>query len=280
MAKEKIKEAEDNEVQEEKKLTKKEKLTSAKKKFRKKLRRRVLKISLLIVVLFLINIYVILGILYKYGGFTISLDYEEGRDSSLLIYESPEDKTQKTYLRCDDIDFFSDVSINWIPDEIHNEADGSHHGLHYMAYTFYVENIGDEPVHYWETAVIDNQEKGVDEALRFMVYRNDEEKRVYGKLATNGSAEPGTTPFKDETTIMLEQRKAIMPGETDKYTIVIFLEGDDPQCINNILGGEIELHMTITEEHITDPKEMEAILKNNSSEENNNEGNNTENSTN
>ena len=47
----------------------------------------------------------------------------------------------------------------------------------------------------------------------------------------------------------LEQRKDFKPGDIDKFTIVIWLEGDDPDCIDNILGGEIKMHMEIREEH-------------------------------
>ena len=33
----------------------------------------------------------------------------------------------------------------------------------------------------------------------------------------------------------------IWPGEVDKYTVVIWLEGEDPECVNDILGGTIEM---------------------------------------
>ena len=35
----------------------------------------------------------------------------------------------------------------------------------------------------------------------------------------------------------------------DKFTVVIWLEGDDPDCVDSILGGEIKMHMEIREEH-------------------------------
>lgn len=268
MAKEKRKKVEEDKIQnkkqeKDKNEIKKEKLASAKKNYKKRLRKKILKIAALLVALFLINIYIILGIIFKDSGFTISLDYENGKDPSLLIYESPEDKTQKTYLKCEDLELFlSDVSIDWIPDTIHDEADGSHHALHYIAYTFYCENNGKENINYWTTAEIDNQELNVDDALRFMVYLNDEPKKVYAKRATSGNPEPGTIPFIDENTIMLEQRKDFKPGEIDKYTIVVFLEGDDPQCIDNILGGQISMHMRITEEHITNQEEINSNIVN------------------
>ncbi|MBR3614651.1 MAG: hypothetical protein IKL55_05690 [Clostridia bacterium] len=215
-----------------------------------KRRIKFLKMALLVIALFLINIYILLNIFYKGGDVTISLDYEEGKDPNLLLYESPEDKSFKTYLKCEDIDFLSDVSIDWIPDDINDEADGSHHGHHFIAYTFYAENIGKETINYWTTAHIESFEKNVDDAVRFMVYKNGE-RTVYAKRSAGGGAEPGTVPFIDEETIMLEKTADFKPGDIDKYTIVVFLEGDDPQCKDHLIGGEIVMNMTLTEEHIT-----------------------------
>ena len=49
---------------------------------------------------------------------------------------------------------------------------------------------------------------------------------------------------------MLEQRIGLSPEEYDKFTIVVWLEGDDPDCVNKIIGGEIKLHMEINQERI------------------------------
>ena len=57
--------------------------------------------------------------------------------------------------------------------------------------------------------------------------------------------------FYDDDIAVLEQREKISPGEKDKYTVVIWLEGDDPDCIDDIIGGEIKMEMKITEEHIS-----------------------------
>ena len=85
-----------------------------------------------------------------------------------------------------------------------------------------------------------------------IIYRNDE-KVVYAKeSATDGQPEKGTTAFlKDEDgTIILQKRENIEPYELDKFTIVIWIEGDDPECTNSLLGGEVKMHMDITEDHI------------------------------
>ena len=53
---------------------------------------------------------------------------------------------------------------------------------------------------------------------------------------------------------MLEERKAMNPGGSDRFTVVIWLEGDDPDCVNDILGGELKMHMDFTEEHLSERK--------------------------
>ena len=97
---------------------------------------------------------------------------------------------------------------------------------------------------------IDDIIKNVDEAVRIMVYRN-EEKTVYAKLnADRNEPEPNTKPFHDQDIAFVEKREALAPTQFDKFTIVIWLEGDDPDCVNKIIGGEIKVHMEITEERI------------------------------
>jgi hypothetical protein len=46
---------------------------------------------------------------------------------------------------------------------------------------------------------------------------------------------------------MSELRENFQPGEVDKYTVVIWLEGNDPECINDIIGGELKMQMNLGE---------------------------------
>lgn len=224
---------------------------SAKDVVKKKSKQKFLKVLLLFLILFLINIYIILGIIYKKQNFTISLDSENGKESNLTIYEELDKKLERTYLKCKDIDFFTDISVNWLPENIHNEGEGSHNGENYIAYTFYAENQGQETINYWTRIDIDDVIKNVDEAIRVMIYKNDEPRVIYAKPSrATGEPEKGTIPFKSDTNVMLEQTKNFKVGDLDKYTVVIWIEGDDPECKNDLIGGEIKMHMTITEEHI------------------------------
>ncbi len=235
----------------------KEKLKeSAKKVVKKKTRTRFLKVLLLILVLFLINLYIILAIIYKGENFTVTLDSEKGREFNLTIYEELDKKLERTFLRSKDIDFFTDISVNWIPKDIHNQGEGSHNGQNYIAYTFYAENQGQDTINYWAKIEIDDVVKNVDEAIRVMIYKNDEERVIYAKPNyVTGEPEEGTVPFESDTMVMLQKNENFKVGDLDKYTIVIWVEGDDPECKDNLIGGEIRMHMTLTEEHI--PKQDE-----------------------
>lgn len=222
----------------------------AKKEKRKRARQKVFKVLLGLIILFLINIYLVLAIFYKGENFTVTLDSENGREKGLVIYEELENKYTRTFLRSKDIEFFTDISVDWLPADIDNEGDGSHNGRNYIAYTFYAENMGQDTINYWTTIKIDDVVRDVDEAIRVMVFKNGN-KVIYAKNnRATGQPEPKTVAFRDEETVMLEVTENFKVGDIDKYTVVIWVEGDDPECKDDLIGGEIKMHMTLTEEHI------------------------------
>ena len=75
----------------------------------------------------------------------------------------------------------------------------------------------------------------------------NDEKTVYAKRTPIGDIEPDTTPFVSKDKVMSELYENFKPNDVDKYTVVVYLEGDDPQCINDILGGEMKMDMLIGE---------------------------------
>lgn len=195
-------------------------------------------------------LFMVLNLVYNGGKFSIDLDQEFAEKSGIVLYEDSEAKATTRRLYAEDIEYMDNISINWIPSDIHDEADGTHNGKNYIAYTFYIENQGEETVDYWYTIFIDDVIKDVDEAVRIMVFRNDE-KTVYAKInADTNKPEKDTKVFYSEDIAVVENREGLQPKEYDKFTIVIWLEGDDPDCVNKIIGGEIKLHMEINEERI------------------------------
>ena len=218
-----------------------------------------IKLSLLLLLLLLIIIYIVLRVLFNDGSFIVALEKNEMLYSGLAMYETLNDPTPKRKLKAKDLQFMDNISIKWLPDDI-TKYEGSHNGKNYIAYSFYMENQGDVVLNYWYSIVMDDVIKNADEALRIMIYINDKS-TVYAKgNSIDGKAEPNTVKFRDDEdgTIILEQRKDMQAGDLDKITVVVWIEGDDPECTNALLGGHVRLHMKLTEEHTEDTiKELE-----------------------
>ena len=209
-----------------------------------------LRLAIFLLLLLLIIIYIVLRLLFNDGSFVVSLKDNEMLYSGLAMYETLNDPTPKRKLRADDVQFLDNISIKWLPSDI-TEHEGSHNGKNYIAYSFYMENQSDAIKNYWYSIVMDDVILNADEAIRIMIYVNDE-KTVYAKgNSIDGKPEPGTTKFRDDEdgTIILEQRKDMKSGDLDKITVVVWVEGDDPECVNAIIGGHVRLHMKLTEEH-------------------------------
>ncbi len=209
-----------------------------------------IKLGVLIIILFLTILYFLLSIAYEGGNFTVSLDENFAKKSGIVMYESKENKEDKRVLKAEQAEYIDNISVKWLPENIDNEAEGSHNGDNYLAYTFYLENKGSENINYWYEILIDDVIKNVDRAIRVMVYRNGE-RTIYAKAnETTREAEEGTEKFYSDKEVLVEGRKDFKTGDVDKFTIVIYIEGDDPDCIDALIGGEMKMHMEITEEHI------------------------------
>lgn len=206
---------------------------------------------LVIMVIFLLIIYFILRIVYDSGRFTIILDKAGDPMSGIIIYDKLEEKKAQQKLEADSVDFFTNIAESWLPADIDTQAEGSHNGTNYIAYTFYVENRSDNTMNYWYQVVLDDVIKRVDEALRVTIFLNGE-KKVYAKVnSTTNEPEKDTIPFKDAKEIIVEPRENFNSGEIDKITVVIWIDGNDPECLDDLIGGEIKMHMSILEEHVT-----------------------------
>ena len=233
------------EVTEKRRVKKKAKKLSDTSERIKKLRK-----LLILMLIFLLIIYFALRIAYETGRFTVVLDTSSDMKGALVMYANKNEKLTRRTLHADVLDFMTNISGDWIPENINDEADGGHNGENYIAYTFYIEDMGDETIHYWYRIYIDDVVKNVDKAIRVAVYLNGE-KKVYAK-ANERTSEPekDTVAFKDAENVMLVQRRDFKSKDVDKFTVVIWVEGDDPDCIDDLIGGEMKMHMTITEEHI------------------------------
>ena len=215
---------------------------------------RIIRRSLLILLVFLILLYIILDVIYSEGKFTVTLDSNKTLESGLAIFDSLNNSHGKRKLEATPIKFMDNISYKWLPENIDTEGEGSHNGKNYIAYTFFIENQGNEILQYHYEVIVDDVIKNVDEAIRIRIYRNGKDTTYAKRNFLDGQPERDTEPFKDiknaEGTIILEKVDDFMPDTLDRFTVVVWLEGDDPDCTDALIGGELKMHMVITEEHI------------------------------
>lgn len=67
-----------------------------------------------------------------------------------------------------------------------------------------------------------------------------------GLKGLNGVYQLNTVPFASSRTICTGLRPDFEHDGMDKFTVVIWLEGEDPECVDKIIGGELELAMSFT----------------------------------
>jgi len=224
---------------------------SASKIKRKKKFVKIVKLSLLIIILLLLISYVVMGLIYNGSTFSISLDKNLYLDKNVIIYDDSDYKVFRSELFAPTVDMFDNMSGTWLPKDIDSSTGGSHNGDNYVAYTFFIENMGEVSVDYWSEVIIDDVIQNVDAAIRVRVYKNGEE-TTYAKTSIYGTPEKGTVAFESETLIAQDHVEGFEPGDKNKYTVVIWLEGNDVDCTDNILGGEIKLHMAFNSEFVED----------------------------
>lgn len=235
------------------------------------------------------------------GHFTINMSdklFAEG----FSLSETEDFEDPKARLFCDpaiDVPCFSIMDIHSDVDEV----DGQHNEAEYFAYTFYVRNEGESTVGYTWTLAINSESKDLSKATWFMIFE-DGEMNFYAEEREDGTQEAlpyfndntrgyGEIPFEDVLGDVDDQAELITtkgnrnyyrlipysfdsrliaegsmeevePMDVHKYTVVFWLEGDDPDCTNDLIGGHLGVDMQfqlVTEE--TEEEQEESWLDRN-----------------
>ncbi len=211
------------------------------------------RVTLVISVLVLLLLWIISWLMTTIGDLVISVENGAAREG-LVISESLEDgggaKDPVLQLSAQNVTEVTNITYDWLPTNLDTEKDGEHNGQNYLAYTFYLTNSGKETLDYESTLKFTGIAKNADEALRVMVYRNGEptiyaqENRDKSPLEekVNEKFKEGADDLNLEDYVVFEDlTEGIKVGESVKYTIVTWIEGNDPECINDIMGGYVKM---------------------------------------
>lgn len=205
--------------------------------FRMKLRIRTLLVILALLLLIGLGIFFATSIVTGARSFPI---YMKGESGGISLCAAEDFGSPTTHLSAKVPEVMDNISVLSLPGNL-DAGEGSHNGSSYVAYSFYVRNNETEEREVTAAMHLDSVSKNADEAIRVRVFRNGAE-TTYAKAAADGGSEYGTDSFADEEFIFRDSLR-LKQEEKIKYTIVIWLEGDDPECTDSIRGGSVRVSM-------------------------------------
>lgn len=208
-----------------------------------KKRKRVLSILISAMIFVLLLLFIISTLLTQWGDLVISVD-SSAASKGIIISEEPDFSSHNHKLSAAQVKEVTNITYAWLPTDLDTAANGSHNGKNYVAYTFYCKNNGSQALDYEAYLEITSAAKSADEAVRVLVYKNGEP-TVYGKAkyADRSTAEADCTMFETDSRVMTTTTENFEVDAVDKYTIVIWIEGNDPECIDDIRGGHVRMQM-------------------------------------
>ncbi len=206
---------------------------------------KVIPIILSAATLFTATLYVVAVMYDKYGSYTVSINKFDNLEYLLALSEERNFNTMTSRLNARAGEKITNISVDDLPNDL-DMIDGSHNGANYVAYTYYLKNVGDKTVKTEYLLYIVNVTQDLDKAVRIRLYI-DGTPTTYARTRSDGTgAEEGCEEFISATTISREQLPATAPGETVKFTVVIWIEGDDIDCTDDLIGGTFKIDMRIS----------------------------------
>ncbi len=232
--------------------------------------------ALLMLALFLFSL-----ISQMQGHFTINLTGGMFREGFTLS-ESKGFESPTTRLFAQPAEEVPCISVVDIAEDV-PLIDGQYEDQHYFAYTFYIRNEGQSTVDYVWDLSINSESQELSKATWFMVFEDDKmqifaEADEKGKAQALPAFEDETRGYRERP--LLEYAKdadklyqvvrttsagtyyrlvpekfqsatrvtggevtGVKPMEVHKYTVVIWLEGDDPDCTDDKIGGHLGVDM-------------------------------------
>ena len=217
------------------------------------------------------------------GAFTINLTTDM-LGKGFVLCEEPSFERPAGRLFSEKVKELNNITLEEIDGNV-DLIDGPHNGEQYVAYTFYIRNEGDDIASYEYRLTMDKSTLEVHDAVWLMLYE-DGRQIIYAAPSADGDEEKlfgyyeppfydsayspenqyyerdgewglRTTPFVSENIVAQGIVADTVPGEVHKYTVVIWLEGYDPQCTNDIFGGFAKYSMKFS---LTDDVDKGGLL--------------------
>lgn len=201
------------------------------------------KLALLALAALILVLFILAFSQEKMGNFTINLNRLEMYRRGVSISADGDFTDPTARLEAGVLQDATNMTIDDLPEDI-DEIEGNHNGRNYVAYTYYVRNAGKEKLVYQATVNLENASKGAEDAIRVAVWRNGD-RVVYAEPSADGKAESGCVNFINHDLACSYIVEDFEVGYVDRYTVAIWLEGNDPECVDDIVGGSLQFSMNI-----------------------------------
>ncbi len=218
----------------------------------KRTRKLVLKIVSLLIALFAV-VYVVSLMYSKFGNFTIAVNKYNYIEYGLSLSETRDFNTPTSSLDCKATEIMTNIDGASLDKLDLGAIDGKDNGDNYLCYTFYLKNAGKKAITFEYSIVIVNMTMDIEKAVRLRlitsVNGSATQATDYARMSStqdeNGEylPEPNTTAFLSKNTVLRTEQSGFQPNDVMKYTVVIWLEGNDPECTDDIIGGQFKIDM-------------------------------------
>lgn len=191
----------------------------------------------------------------------------------ISISKTADFSSPATVLKMNGPEEISNITFDWInKDELFGK-EGDHHGDNYIAYSFFLKNVSDSDILFKSSIVLNYVSKDIERAVRIVIIEDEEKAACYAVPRSDGTPEyiaydtdvketqqplplgeskldallgtNVTTPFasdepKNNNITVFESADTFLAvDEVKKYTVLIWLEGSDSDCMDAIIGAKV-----------------------------------------
>ena len=220
---------------------------------------RMLGIAAGILAILITLIYIAAALYTTTGSFTVRINKVDSATYSMMLSDTENFAQTSVKLDARAAEEVTNICYVDVLEQL-KEHDGAHNGDNYVASTFYLRNEGNKVLSYAYEMYISNVTRDLDKAVRIMVSIDDGPPVVYAKWNNAYDVEyvcpfdyktmelyGVTKNFESDFIVFHGDIMGLRPysatGDYTKFTVVIWIEGDDADCVDNKIGGEFRVEM-------------------------------------
>ncbi len=146
-----------------------------------------------------------------------------------------------------------DITYSWIKIDDVSQTNGNFVDpeYDYIAYTFYIRNEGNEIVDVIYSIKISEIQNNLDESIRVLViedgvetiFQKPDKPDEFGNYPIYPYTLPETQYFLSDSIVTRKKITNFRPNQVKKYSVIVWLEGHDPDTTDAIIGGMAKLQM-------------------------------------